>query len=90
MTLIHLVVLVIDTAVMIAGLLVGPEAAGAAFFAISVGLGAKTAGAGRPGHEKRVPILGTRPWNTLKPGSGISRKKDASWLREQSPIHGPW
>lgn len=48
MTLIHFVVLVIDTAVMIAGLLVGPEAAGTAFFAISIGIGAYTAGAGRP------------------------------------------
>jgi hypothetical protein len=48
MTLIHFVVLVIDTAVMMAGLLAGPEAAGAAFFAISLGIGAYTAGAGRP------------------------------------------
>ncbi len=94
MTWIHLVVLVIDTAVMIAGLLVGPEAAGTAFFAISLGLGAYTAGAGRPATKTGLwteasTYAGTRPWNTLKPGSGISRKKEASWLREQSPIHGP-
>jgi hypothetical protein len=53
MTWIHLVVLVFDTAVMIAGLLVGPEAAGTAFFAISLGLGAYTAGGGGPATKLR-------------------------------------
>lgn len=47
MSALHVVVLVIDTAAMIAGLLAGPEVALAAFLAISIGLGAHIVGTGR-------------------------------------------
>lgn len=78
MTLIHFVVLFINTAVMIAGLLAGPVAAGTAFFAISIGLGAYRAGAGRP--ATKTAIVGVLPDFLLDAHAQVSGKR--------APIHG--